>query len=72
MPSQLTSVRLDEQLLDGLRLVAEMHDESVAEAIRRAVKEFIKREFSENDVKASLEEAHTRKLEQLEAFARRL
>lgn len=69
MPSQLTSVRLDEKSLDALRLVAEMQGESVAETIRRAINEYVRKEFSVADVKASLERAHAQRLEHLEAFA---
>jgi len=51
---QLTSVRLNEQLLDSLRLIADAHGTSVAAEIRVALDKYVKEVTSSPQLKVEL------------------
>ena len=61
MPDQLTSVRFDPDTLTALRMLADLHDTSVAAEIRAAVDRYIRDLTSAPDFKHRLAEAERKR-----------
>lgn len=68
MPSQLTSVRLDESQLEHLRLLAEVDGSNVAQIIREAIDFYAKTQFQDAGFRARVNEANARRARLLDEF----
>ena len=58
MPSQLTSVRLDESQLERLRLLAEVDSSNVAQIIRQAIDFYADAQFRDPAFQTRVDEAN--------------
>lgn len=69
MPSQLTSVRFDDELLEDARLVAEAEESSVAEVIREALRAHVRSRLADPSIQGNLRASHERQMARLERYA---
>lgn len=68
MPSQLTSVRLDDTQVEGLRMVADILQSNMAQVMRDAINKYLKEVLSSDEFQDELARSHERRRDLVESY----